>query len=167
MSLPRLSLSVLIVAFCLVAGAIRPNLLQASPQQPPSVVPSDKQLDNSPKPPQPRLNPDASGKYHVGDGVTAPILVYSQEPELSEKMLKKHIPGSCVVSLTIDIAGNTHDVHIVSSTPDASDKKLRGAILEMQDQSVKAVKQYRFKPATFNGNPVPVETTAGIDFQIF
>jgi outer membrane biosynthesis protein TonB len=82
-------------------------------------------------------------------------------------MLKKHIPGSCVVSLTIDIAGNSHDVHIVSSTPDASDKKLRGAILEMQDQSVKAVKQYRFKPATFNGNPVPVETTVGIDFQIF
>jgi hypothetical protein len=161
-----LRLSVLIVAFCLIAGAIRANSLQAPPQQP-STLPmsADKQSDNSPKPPQPRSNPDGSGKYHVGDGVTAPILVYSEEPEFSEKMIKKHLLGSCVVSLTIDIAGNSHDVHLVKSIPDASDKRLRGAVLEMQDQCVKTVKQYRFKPATFEGKPVPVDLNIEISFN--
>jgi hypothetical protein len=70
-----------------------------------------------------------------------------------------------VVSLTIDIAGNSHDVHLVKSIPDASDKRLRGAVLEMQDQCVKAVKQYRFKPATFEGKPVPVDLNIEISFN--
>jgi outer membrane biosynthesis protein TonB len=81
-------------------------------------------------------------------------------------MIKEHLYGSCVISLTVDIAGNPHDVLFVKSTPDASDKKLRAAVLEMQDQCIKAVKQYRFKPATFNGNPVPVNLNIEISFNV-
>jgi Gram-negative bacterial TonB protein C-terminal len=100
----------------------------------------------------PRPNPDASGKYHAGEGVTLPKLIYSVQPEFSEKLRKKKIPGSCVVGLTVDIDGNPKDVHVVSSMPGLEDKKLRAAVIELQDSCTKPVKQYRFEPGTFHGN---------------
>jgi hypothetical protein len=48
---------------------------------------SQGDANKPPEPPKPtsRPNPDASGIYHPGDGVTVPKLIYSVEPEFSEK----------------------------------------------------------------------------------
>lgn len=69
--------------------------------------------------------------------------------------------------MTVDIDGNVNDAHLLTSTPDASDKKLHDAVIEMQNNCMKAAKQYRFEPATYQGKPVPVELKIGINFQIF
>jgi hypothetical protein len=79
-----------LIKFCIasmIVGWIIPgsNLaspLQTAPQQttPPSPADTGKQ------PNTPRPNPDPSGKYHIGDGVTPPILVHQVEPESSGKM---------------------------------------------------------------------------------
>ena len=53
-----------------------------------------------------RPNPDASGKYHVGDGVSAPRLIYAPDPEFTDKARRKKLGGTVVVSLTVDAAGN-------------------------------------------------------------
>jgi hypothetical protein len=39
----------------------------------------------------PRPNPDASGKYHVGDGVTAPKLVFARTPSSQTKHAAKSL----------------------------------------------------------------------------
>jgi outer membrane biosynthesis protein TonB len=140
-------------------------------EPPPATSPSvGNQPDNVAKPHQPKPNPDASGKYHVGDGVTAPILIYSVEPEFSEQARKQKIAGSCVVSMTVGTDGKVSDVRVVSSIADSlskPDKKDRAAALSLDEKAVEAVQQYRFKPATFQGKPVPVDLKVGISFQVF
>ncbi len=165
----NLCLAVLITVSSIIPDTVRANSLQATPQPTPSTspTPTGKHPDAPPVPPQPSPNPDASGKYHVGDGVTAPRLLYQAAPEFSEKLRKNKITGSCVVSITVDIDGNSQNAHIIKSHPDTNDKNLRNAVMEIQDSCVKAAKQYRFKPATYQGKPIPVETTVEIDFQIF
>jgi TonB family protein len=157
-----------------IAGSMIPcaslaSLLQASQQQTMPTPPAgaDKPTEPPAKSLQPRPNPDADGKYHVGDGVTGPKLILSVEPEYSEKMRKKKINGSCFVSITVDIDGKVNDAHLLTSTPDGSDKKLHDAAMDMQSNCMKAAKQYQFEPATYQRKPVPVELKIEIDFQIF
>jgi hypothetical protein len=142
---------------------IRANDQQAS--TPPAATKDQQQPPAKPASPQPK--PDASGKYHAGEGVTLPKLIYSVEPEFSEKLRKKKIAASCVVGLTVDTDGNPKDVHVVSSIPGLEDKKLRAAVVELQDSCIKPVKLYRFEPGTYQGKPVPVELTVEINFQIY
>jgi TonB family protein len=143
--------------------------IPAYPQQPtPPTSPTAEKPTKTPEKPQPpRPNPDADGKYHVGDGVTGPILIFSVEPEFSERMRKQKVYGSCIVSLTVNSDGSVNDVHLLTSTPDLSDKKIRAAVMEMQNNCTKAVKQYRFTPATYQDKPVPVEMKVEISFIVF
>src|ERR1700751_917103 len=50
-------------------------------------------------------NPDASGKYHVGDGVSAPQVIYSVDAEFTDKARKKKLNGTCTVGLLVDATG--------------------------------------------------------------
>jgi hypothetical protein len=72
--------------------------LPATPQQatPSPAADPDKQTSAPAKPHQPRPNPDAAGKYHIGDGVTAPILVHAEEPEAPKKICGKLISPQAV-----------------------------------------------------------------------
>jgi hypothetical protein len=155
-----------------IAGSMIPSgslasMLQASQQQTTPTPPTDadKQPEIPAKPHQPRPNPDASGKYRVGNGVSAPILIYSEGPERSIKLLKKKVyGGSCTLSMTVDTDGKSQDVRIVKSFPDINDKKLRDGVIEMQNNCTKTAKGYRFKPAIYQGEPVPVELNVEINF---
>jgi len=115
----------------------------------------------------PRPNPDASGKYHVGDGVTVPRLVFAPDPEFTDKARRKKLVGRLVVSLTVDAAGKPQDVRVLHSLAEGVSKKLRPVALSQDESAVKAVKEYRFEPAEFQGKPVPVETTLEINYGIF
>jgi TonB family protein len=72
-----------------------------------------------------------------------------------------------VVSLTVDAAGRTRDVRVSRSLAEGVSKKLRPVALGLDENAVKAVKEYRFEPAEFQGKPVPVETTVEINYRIY
>jgi hypothetical protein len=168
--MPAHSRLCLTVLFCGLAAplTVSAGQMAATQQTPPLTSPSvGNQPDSAAKLHQPKPNPDASGKYHVGDGVKAPKLIYSVEPEFSEKLRKKKVPGSCKVSFTVDIDGNPKDVHVISSTPDTNDKKLHDAVIEMRNNCMQTAKQYRFEPGTYKDKPVPVEQTVDMLFQIY
>jgi TonB family protein len=170
-TLVKLCFAALIVAST-VPGTGSASPMPASPQQAPSTTPPTayEPADTQAKPHEPRPNPDASGKYHVGDGVTAPRLIYSVEPQFSDKARKQKIAGNCVVSITVGTDGKVSDVHVVTSVADSLnklDKKDRAAALSLDEMAVKAAQQYRFEPATFQGKPVPVDLHVGINFQVF
>lgn len=111
-----------------------------------------------------KANPDASGKYHVGDGVSAPRLVFGPIPELPSR---KNLAGSVVVSLTVDVFGKPQNVCVSRSLVEDVGKKHRSIALVIDESVLDAVKQYRFEPAEFQGKPVAVETTLGIHFGIY
>jgi TonB family protein len=95
----------------------------------------------------------------------------STQPHRS--FLKKHASakiGVCSTTLKfiVETDGHVRDVQILKSCADAfKDKKDREAAETLDPEAAKAVSQYRFEPAKFQGHPVPVEFTAEVQFQVF
>jgi len=116
-----------------------------------------------------RPNPDASGIYHIGDGVTAPVLVYSVEPQFSAKARKLKISGCSVVfEFIVETDGNVQEMDLVRScAEDFKGKKDREAAQSLDPEAQKAASQYRFDPAQFNGHAVPVKLKVEVRFQTF
>ncbi|HEY1994057.1 MAG TPA: energy transducer TonB [Edaphobacter sp.] len=165
------------IRFCvlaLISGWIIPATILAAPSAafPQQATPSpaadpDKQTSAPAKPRQPRPNPDAEGKYHIGDGVTAPFLFHSEELSIPKNMRKAIFSGRCLVALTVDIKGDPEDVHIVRSTPDPNDKGMHDVANALQNSCIEAAQKYRFRPGTFQGKPVPVDLKLEISYQQF
>ena len=91
----------------------------------------------------------------IGHGVSAPQVTHQVPPDLSG------LPGGrtereAVVNLIVDERGLPQNVHVIQS-----------AGTEMDAQAVRAVKQYRFKPAKENGKPVPVMLNVEINVDKF
>ena len=104
----RLCLTVLFGSLAIISA----GRIAAAQQTPPATSPTvSNQQDNAAKPHQPKPNPDASGKYHIGDGVTPPVLVHSVEPEFAKKMHNIN-RQQCIVALTVGSDGKPTDVHI-------------------------------------------------------
>jgi protein TonB len=96
------------------------------------------------------------GLYHVGGGVSAPQLVFSPDPEFSDEARRAKYQGVCVVSLIVDAQGNPQRVQVV-----------RHLGMGLDEKAVEAVRQYKFKPATLQGKPVPVEVNIDVNFRIY
>jgi periplasmic protein TonB len=96
------------------------------------------------------------GPRRIGGGVSAPVLIYSVEPEFSEEARKAKVAGNVLVNLWVDTQGNPSHVHVI-----------RGVGMGLDEKAAEAVKQYRFRPAMENGKPVLVELNVEVNFQIF
>jgi TonB family protein len=150
-----------------LSGTSYSATLSRGDQQPATPQPDTNKQPEQAKP-IPRPNPDASGNYHVGDGVTAPRLIFSVEPEFTEKARKRKINGNVTVQLIVDTDGHVRDAHVIKSSAENMTNKKDLEVASMLDQkAVEAVSQYRFKPATFQGKPVPVEARVEVYRNIF
>jgi len=117
------------------------------------------------KPPSP--NPDASGIYHVGSGVKGPTIIYQPEPTFPEEARKAKFNGTPTVALIVDEKGKPQNVHVIHSVVDSVDQKYREAALALEKAAVDAVKQYKFKPATKDGEPVAVYLNVEVNIDPF
>jgi TonB family protein len=114
----------------------------------------------------PKPQPDASGKYHAGDGVTPPKVIHAENPDFSKEPRYKKIAGITELALTVDEKGVPQDVHVVHSLADGVSKKRQAEAIALDNKAVEAVKKYLFEPATFNGKPVPLDVRIMIRFQV-
>jgi TonB family protein len=96
------------------------------------------------------------GIYHVGGGVSNPILIYAPDPEFSDEARRAKYQGVCVVGLIVDSTGNTQHVHIV-----------RALGMGLDEKAMEAVRHYKFKPAQFKGKNVAVEVNIEVNFRIY
>ncbi|HTD97380.1 MAG TPA: TonB family protein [Edaphobacter sp.] len=96
------------------------------------------------------------GPRRIGGGVSAPVLIFSVEPEFSEEARKAKVAGNVLVNLWVDTNGNPSHVRVV-----------RGVGMGLDEKAKEAVLQYKFKPAMENGKPVLVELNVEVNFQIF
>ena len=92
----------------------------------------------------------------IGGGVTEPELIHKTDPEFSAEAKKAKFNGIVLVNLIVDAKGRPQNVHV-----------LRGVGMGLDEKAIKAVKQYKFKPAMEGGKPVPVGLNVEINFQIF
>jgi hypothetical protein len=100
-------------------------------------------------------NPDASGRYHVGNGVTAPRLVYSVDPEFTDKARRKKLSGTCVVSMLVDVTGTPQDVQVWKSIASTVDPKLRSAAMALMRTQSRQQNNIDLSPGHTRGNPCP------------
>jgi periplasmic protein TonB len=96
------------------------------------------------------------GPRRIGGGVSAPVLIYSVDPEFSEEARRAKTAGNVMVNLWVDEKGNPSHVRVI-----------RGVGMGLDEKALAAVKQYRFRPAMENGKPVTVEMNVEVTFTIF
>ena len=102
----------------------------------------------------PALN--SGSVYHIGAGVSAPVLISSAQPEFPSGHHEKNFSGTCLVSLVVDASGSAQQVKIV-----------RPLSPDFDQSALHAVQQYKFKPAMFKGKPVPVSLKVEVKFTRF
>ncbi len=93
----------------------------------------------------------SSGVYATGTGTLAPRVIHSVDPELTPDARRKHIGGTCTVSIVLDKEGFPTHARIQKSLEAGLDQN-----------AVLAVSQFRFTPAMFEGKPLAVR----IDIQV-
>jgi periplasmic protein TonB len=96
------------------------------------------------------------GVMRPGGGVSAPVLIYSVDPEFSDEARRAKYQGICVVSLIVDTQGNPQNIQVV-----------RALGMGLDEKAEEAVRQYKFKPAYFKGHPVPVLINVEVNFRIY
>jgi TonB family protein len=96
-----------------------------------------------------------SGVYRVGSGTTAPALIKKLEPAYTEEARAEKISGTALLYVVIEPNGTASHI-----------KLLKGLGFGLDEQAVDAINQWRFKPGTRNGVPVPVEATIEVNFRL-
>lgn len=106
--------------------------------------------------PKTESDPEFGTVYFPGNGVTEPKLVHTVFPEFTDQARTRHENGSVVISIVVGTDGLPHEIQIV-----------RPLGMGLDENAAKAVRQYRFQPATYNGAPVPVKLNIEVRFQVF
>src|ERR1035438_9626537 len=89
------------------------------------------------------------------DNINPPKLLNIVDAEFSDEARAKNINGRCSVSLTVDVNGIPHDLHVIRCT-DSS----------FEQSSLDAVAKYRFNPATtLEGKPIPDKIVIGLHYR--
>ena len=91
----------------------------------------------------------------VHEGVTPPRAIYAPDPGYSDEALKTKYEGVCVLALIVGPNGWPYDIKVSKSLGKGLDEK-----------AIEAVQQWRFKPATKNGQPVSVAINVEIQFRL-
>jgi|GEM_PF-897859 len=120
------------------------------------------ELPRSPRPPStcdcadPGLSQCMAHDGAPPKGAKPPHVIYQVDPAFSEKARRARFSGKVQIGFTLDTAGIPHDLWII-----------RRAGMGLDDQAAEAVSQYRFAPATCNGNPIPTSLSVDVNFTIF
>lgn len=99
--------------------------------------------------------PGAEEPMRVGGEVKEPIEVSRVKPQYPEAARKARMQGVVILEAIITKDGSVSDVRI-----------LRGINPLLDNAAMRAVQQWKYKPATFNGRPVPVYLTVTVTFTL-
>ncbi|HMG85038.1 MAG TPA: energy transducer TonB [Terracidiphilus sp.] len=95
------------------------------------------------------------GLMNVGGGVSAPAVIHSVEPEFSEQARSASLQGTVALQLIVDAEGNPQNIRVT-----------RHLGMGLDEKAMEAVRQYKFRPAMYQGRPVAVQIVVDIDFHL-
>ncbi len=95
------------------------------------------------------------GVMSVGGGVSAPQIIHSVDPQFTDEARQANYQGTVSIQLIIDSEGNPQNIHVV-----------RHLGMGLDEKAEEAVRQYRFRPAMYQGHPVAVQMIVNVDFHL-
>jgi protein TonB len=93
--------------------------------------------------------------YPIGGEVIAPEPIYQPDPEFSEEARKKKVSGTVKLSFVVTSKGEVTDIKVANSVGSGLDEK-----------AIEAVRSWKFKPATKDGQPVSALLAVEVDFKL-
>jgi protein TonB len=93
----------------------------------------------------------------IGNGITPPRVIDDMKPAYTPEAMQARIQGEVLVTAIVRPDGTVTDVRVTRSLD---------RVFGLDEQAVKAVRQWRFKPATRLGQPVAVYVTIGVGFTM-
>jgi TonB family protein len=100
---------------------------------------------------------DAPKVYRKGDGITLPRLVHDVKPKYTPGAMDAKIQGTVMLEAVVLEDGTVGDVEVVRSLD---------TVYGLDDESVKAVKQWQFEPGKKDGKPVAVRCEVEMSFTL-
>ena len=97
------------------------------------------------------------GVYRIGSGVTPPIELLKGKPEYTAEAMRARIQGSVWVECVVQPSGVCSDIQIVRSLDPT---------FGLDDEAIKSVRKWRFRPGTRLGQPVSVLVTIEVEFHL-
>jgi TonB family protein len=91
----------------------------------------------------------------IGPGVTAPKLMYSPEPDFSERARKAKYQGTVVMNIVLNKAGRVLRTRVT-----------RRLGMDLDEQAIGKISTWKFNPATRNGQPVVVALSVEVSFNL-
>jgi TonB family protein len=88
-------------------------------------------------------------------GVILPQLLHAQKPAYTRAAMTAKIQGAVWMETVVETDGRPGEVRVI--------KSLRQ---DLDEQAVRALKKWRFKPATYNDAPVPVIVSIEMTFTL-
>lgn len=111
------------------------------------------------------LNPQSSSKSATAapetmtpeatEGKQPAKFLSGTDPDYSESAREKHIEGTVILAVTVNEKGKVTSVKVVNPLESSLDRR-----------AVKAVKHWKFSPATLGGKPVAAEFNVSVDFRL-
>jgi len=103
---------------------------------------------------QPLRSPSGRAPVQITAAVTRPVPIKSPKPQHSAEAMRARIEGTVTLEVLVDERGLVADARVLKSIP-------------LLDQSaLEAARQWEFKPAMLNGEPVPVLIQLELNFTL-
>ena len=105
----------------------------------------------------PHVGSGPPGIYPAGKGgVTVPQVIYSPEPSFSDEARKSKTQGLVLLMIVVGPDGKPYNIRVQQSLGMGLDEK-----------AMEAVSHWRFRPATFNGQPVTTQIAVEVNFRLY
>ena len=97
------------------------------------------------------------GVYQPGNGVTLPRILKEVKPSYTPEAMRAKVQGTVLIQCVVRPDGSVSDVQVLRSLD---------SYFGLDQEAVKAARQWRFAPGLRQGQPVPVQITIELSFTL-
>jgi TonB family protein len=97
------------------------------------------------------------GIYRPGNGVSLPRLIHEVKPAYTADAMRAKIQGIVLLECVVRPDGSVTDIQVLRSLDPT---------FGLDQEAIKAARQWRFQPGTRMGQPVPVQVTIELTFTL-